>query len=187
MVCAPSEDSDQPGHPPSLIRVFAVRMKKAWSLATHRAHSKDSDQTMRMPRLIWVFAGRTCHFIGFIMRWFIIVYFFYLFTYLFFCFSSWCHCQAMFCDYDCSSSSTSSIPRIFPSMQITSLAGDSWHGVPITKTRLFKYIENFTAKNWKFADKNSDIFHISAQNIDCRCSLEPLRRGGSNGYPQSMF
>ena len=30
--CAPSEDSDQPGHPPSLIRVFAVRMKKAWVL-----------------------------------------------------------------------------------------------------------------------------------------------------------
>ena len=27
--CAPSEDSDQPGHPPSLISVFAVRMKKA--------------------------------------------------------------------------------------------------------------------------------------------------------------
>ena len=27
--CAPSEDSDQPGHPPSLIRVFAVRMEKA--------------------------------------------------------------------------------------------------------------------------------------------------------------
>ena len=33
---------------------------------------------------------------------------------------------------------------------------------PITKTRLFKYIENFTTKNWKFSDKNSDIFHISA-------------------------
>ena len=31
------------------------------------------------------------------------------------------------------------------------------------------------------------IFHISAQNIDCRYSLEPPRRGGSNGYPQSMF
>ena len=31
--CAPSEDSDQPGHPPSLIRVFAVRMKKAWVLS----------------------------------------------------------------------------------------------------------------------------------------------------------
>ena len=24
--CAPSEDTDQPGHPPSLIRVFAVRL-----------------------------------------------------------------------------------------------------------------------------------------------------------------
>ena len=32
MACAPSEDSDQPAHPPSLIRVFAVRMKKAWVL-----------------------------------------------------------------------------------------------------------------------------------------------------------
>ena len=31
--CAPSEDSDQPEHPPSLIRVFAVRMKKAWVLS----------------------------------------------------------------------------------------------------------------------------------------------------------
>ena len=33
MTCAPSEDSDQPGHPPSLIRVFAVRMKKHWVLS----------------------------------------------------------------------------------------------------------------------------------------------------------
>ena len=50
------------------------------------------------------------------------------------------------------------------------------------------YIENFTSKNWKFSDKkNSVIFHISAQNIDCGYSLEPPRRGGSNGYPQSMF
>ena len=30
--CAPREDSDQPGHLPSLIRAFAVRMKKAWVL-----------------------------------------------------------------------------------------------------------------------------------------------------------
>ena len=33
MACAPSKDSDQPGHPPSLIRVFAVRMKKVWVLS----------------------------------------------------------------------------------------------------------------------------------------------------------
>ena len=41
--------------------------------------------------------------------------------------------------------------------------------------------ENFQVK------KNSDIFHISAQNIDRGYSLEPPRRGGSNEYPQSMF
>ena len=53
---------------------------------------------------------------------------------------------------------------------------------------LFKYIENFTTKKRKFSGKtNSDIFHISAQNIDCGYSLEPPRRGGSNEYPQSVF
>ena len=57
----------------------------------------------------------------------------------------------------------------------------------ITKTCIFKYIENFTNKNRKFSDKNSDIFHISAQNIDCGYSLKSPRRGGSNEYPQSMF
>ena len=57
----------------------------------------------------------------------------------------------------------------------------------ITKTRLFKYTENFTTKKWTFSDKNSDIFQISAQNIDCGYLLEPPRRGGSNEYPQSMF
>ena len=30
MACASSKDSDQPGPPPSLIRVFPVSMKKAW-------------------------------------------------------------------------------------------------------------------------------------------------------------
>ena len=57
----------------------------------------------------------------------------------------------------------------------------------ITKTYLFKYIENFASRNWKFSDKKSDIFHYSAQNIDCGYSLEPPLRGGSNEYPQSMF
>ena len=41
--------------------------------------------------------------------------------------------------------------------------------------------------NRKFSDKNSDIFHISAQNIACGYSLDAPRRGGSNEYPQSMF
>ena len=66
--------------------------------------------------------------------------------------------------------------------------------VSITKTCVFKYIENFTSKKTEnFQVTNSDIFHISAQNIDCGYSLEPPRRGGlprrgsSNEYPQSMF
>ena len=53
--CVPSEDSYQPGHPPSLISGFTVHR----FLATHWAHSEDSDQTGRIPRLIWAFAGRT--------------------------------------------------------------------------------------------------------------------------------
>ena len=59
MTCAPSEDSDQPGHPQCLIRVFAVRMKKAWVLKLPTERTAKTDWTGRMPRLISVFAGRT--------------------------------------------------------------------------------------------------------------------------------
>ena len=49
------------------------------------------------------------------------------------------------------------------------------------RKHLFKYIEDFTTKKkGKFSDKKSDIFHISAQDIDCGYSLEPPRW-------QSMF
>ena len=57
----------------------------------------------------------------------------------------------------------------------------------ITKISLFKYTENFTTKIWIFSNKNSNVIHTSAQNIDCGYSLEPPRRGGSNKYPQSKF
>ena len=43
------------------------------------------------------------------------------------------------------------------------------------------------SKNENLQIKSSEIFHISAPNIDCGYSLEPPRRGGSNEYPQSMF
>ena len=42
-------------------------------------------------------------------------------------------------------------------------------------------------KTENFPIITSDIFHISAQNVDCGYSLEPPRRGGSNEYPQPMF
>ena len=42
-------------------------------------------------------------------------------------------------------------------------------------------------KTESFQIKNSDIFHISAQNIDCGYLLELPCWGSSNEYPQSMF
>ena len=57
MACAPNEDWDQPWHPPSLIRVFAVRTKKAWVLS----------YPLSAQRRLW-FAWRTCHFVGSVMR-----------------------------------------------------------------------------------------------------------------------
>ena len=75
MACVPSEDSDQPGHPPSLISLRCEDAQADLSLrCALNADSEDSDQTGRMSRLIWVFDGRTCHFVGFVMRQLILVY-----------------------------------------------------------------------------------------------------------------
>ena len=71
MACGPSEDSDQPGHPPNLIRVFSVCMKKTQVLSYPMSPREDSYQTGQMPRPIWIFAGRTCCFVGFEIRWLI--------------------------------------------------------------------------------------------------------------------
>ena len=46
LTCAPSKDSDWPGHPPSLIRVFPVHMKKLGPYQSI-AHTANSDQTGR--------------------------------------------------------------------------------------------------------------------------------------------
>ena len=84
--CAPSEDSDQPGHPPSLwtprlirvfavpdqpghppslIRVFAVRMRKAWvfsyPLSAQRRLWSDAQADLS---LRWAHS----HSVGFVMR-----------------------------------------------------------------------------------------------------------------------
>ena len=49
------------------------------------------------------------------------------------------------------------------------------------------YLKILQPKKRKFSYKNSDIFQIPAQNIDCGYSLEPPRRGGSKEFPESMF
>ena len=52
-----------------------------------------------------------------------------------------------------------------------------------------KYTEKFSSlktekeNNWK----SFYIFNTVARNIDCRYTLGPHRRGGSNEYLQSMF
>ena len=51
----------------------------------------------------------------------------------------------------------------------------------IMKTLLFKYIQNFTSKNWNFLDKKLQK-KKTAQNTD-----DVYRRGGSNEYPQSVL
>ena len=68
MACSSSEDSDQPGHPPSLIRVFTVGMKKVWVLsyplsAQRRLWSDWADAKADLS-LQWAHS----HFVGFVMR-----------------------------------------------------------------------------------------------------------------------
>ena len=78
--CAPTEDSDQPGHPPSLFKVFAVRMKNSWvlryplnaqrrlwsdwadaqaDLSLHWAHTQFVGFVVS--RLIYILCSFTCH------------------------------------------------------------------------------------------------------------------------------
>ena len=54
-----------------------------------------------------------------------------------------------------------------------------------TQIHVFRKFNLQKTENYQI--KNPDIFHLSAQNIDCGWSLEPPRRGGSNKYPQAMF
>ena len=68
VVCAPSEDSDQPGHPPCLIRIFAVRTKKAWILSypmsAQRRLWSDWADAQADPSLRWAHS----HFLVFVVR-----------------------------------------------------------------------------------------------------------------------
>ena len=106
---APSEDSGQPSHPRSLIRVFGVHLKTNWNPY------------------------------------------------------SW-------------------LPTKCPAKTLIRLRVQIYENIPI------EIYWNFYHQNMKLLRyKNSDIFHISAQNIYWEYSLEPPRRGGSKEYPQSMF
>ena len=55
MACVPSDDSDQPGHPPSLIRVFAVCMQKAWVLSYLVANLRQKQNSLTFH---WLFSDQ---------------------------------------------------------------------------------------------------------------------------------
>ena len=63
----PSEDSDQPGHPPSLIRVFKVRMKKplvlSYPLSAEQRLLSDWADAQADLSLSWAHT----HFVGLVM------------------------------------------------------------------------------------------------------------------------
>ena len=76
------------------------------------------------------------------------------------------------------------VPKVFEPLKFDYCCGKQ-SILSITKTGLFKYIKLLQPK--KNQIKNSAIFIVFALNIDCGYSLEPPRRGGSNGYPPSVF
>ena len=49
------------------------------------------------------------------------------------------------------------------------------------------YWKFYDRKSENFQTEKSDIFHISAKNIDCGYSLDPPQRGGSNEYHDLCF
>ena len=204
LTCAPREDSDQPAISHSLIRIYSRRIMESQGckdfLFFFNADNKDPDQTVQMRRLIWVFVDCTCQKVCFLT--FLLNCLFFVLPYIsrFIIFNDivkryilsltrlqFIKLQLYFA-ISVMFSSQVSLPLGVFGWQCSLIVVLSGYLVHITKTSRLKYIENFISKNWTFSDKkNSDIFHISAQNIDCGYSLEPPRRGGSNEYPQSMF
>ena len=64
---------------------------------------------------------------------------------------------------------------------------ESWGWIFITKTRLFKYIENFTTKQWIFSGWKFWYISYFCSKHGLWVLVRTPIRGGSNEYPQSMF
>ena len=60
-------DSDQPGHPPSLISLHCPHEETLGSKLSNKRKAK-TDQTGQMPRLIRIFAGCTCHLLIYVVQ-----------------------------------------------------------------------------------------------------------------------
>ena len=68
MASVPNEDSDLPWHQPSLIRVSVVCMTKAWVLSYLLSTQRRLWSDWADAQADLSFVGRTCHFVGFVMR-----------------------------------------------------------------------------------------------------------------------
>ena len=59
--------SDQPGHPPSLVRVFDVRMKKPWVLSYHLSAQRRLWSDWAGAQAVLSLRWAHSHFVGFVM------------------------------------------------------------------------------------------------------------------------
>ena len=69
---------------------------------------------------------------------------------------------------------------------LIALVGQLSLSVALRKHAYSNILKFLQPKKETFQIKNSDIFHIRAQNIDCGYSLKLLQRGSSNEYPQKV-
>ena len=58
---------------------------------------------------------------------------------------------------------------------------------PLQKHAFSNILKVSQPKKDNFYIKHSDMFHTSAQKIDCGDPFELPHRGGSNEFPQSVF
>ena len=72
-------------------------------------------------------------------------------------------------------------------MRIIKASADYRYCPALRKHAYSNILKILSPKNENFQMKKSDIFHISAQNIDCGYLLEPPRRGGSNSTQNLYF
>ena len=131
-------------------------------------------------------------FILFYFILFFIFYFFFIIFYFLLLLFFFCYCYFPF--YRRDNFVTSCLLSFIPSAVWNGACSKSiitWickelH-IPLRKHAYSNTMKISPPKTENFQIKISDIFLISAQNIDCGYSLEPPYRGGSNEYPQSMF
>ena len=145
--------SDQPVYPCNQIKVYVLRL----SFTTLWAISADDKLTV-----VYLFIQENMLKRRFLFCIFLCVVVFHMLRL----------CLVIIC--------SSSVLRLVPRKICASWLGHSLGSFHYENTPIQIYWK-FQTRNWNFSDKNSNIFHISAQNIDCRLFLS--RNKKTNVYP----